>query len=296
MANKDSSTSQFSSFKRIGLFDSGVGGLSVLKKLTQLPSGSRRSFVYLGDTARCPYGNRPTEEIALFVHQIVKWLGRQEVDAIVMACNTSAAVARAIADQSASVPVFDLISATAQYVSAAEGTVGIMATASTARSRAFSKAISGLNPDKSVIEYGCPELVPIVETGAIHAPETKPVLNGYIERMRKDGVKNVVLGCTHFPFLRSELEMLAGGDLNFIDPAEILTGIYSNAGNPLDRTELYVTGSPRPFARAAQIALDHMPPMVKRISVDDLEAFIPDYQFAIHREAMVPHAVSTVVQ
>jgi glutamate racemase len=186
---------------RVGLFDSGVGGLSVLRQLQTFAAsgGQDINFVYFGDTARCPYGNRTAGEISAYVHEIISWLNRQNVDAIVMACNTSAALAHESACASTTVPILDLISPTASYAIQSATKIGVMATASTVRSKAFSKAIQSLNPALEVIEVGCPELVPIVESGRFEDPATSVILSRYIKEFQDQEIDALILGCTHFP-------------------------------------------------------------------------------------------------
>jgi len=289
-------TDQLSKCKRIGLFDSGVGGLSVLRRLAQLPGADRRSFVYVGDTARCPYGNRPADEIELFVEQIITWMQRQDVDAIVMACNTSAAMARATAQRVSSVPVFDLIAPTANLLAGSDRKIGVMATASTARSQAFSKAIKAINADAQVIEYSCPELVPIVESGEIDSDVTRSVLAKYADRFEAEGAELVVLGCTHFPFLKRELEKVCQSKIEFIDPAQILSGTNGNDGTAQLTGELYVTGNAAAFAKTAQICLGYIPLPIHAIDISALEACRVDGNFAITNESVTPPVVPSVVQ
>jgi glutamate racemase len=282
-------------YSRIGLFDSGLGGLSVLRRLAAVETPTPRSFVYLGDTARCPYGNRHGEEISLFVDQIVSWLLTMRVEAIVMACNTSAAVARKVADAVATVPVYDLIGVTAQALAQVDGRIGVMATVSTARSQAFSRALLALNPEAQVIEYGCPELVPIVESGTTHTLEAREILSEYVERLIEADIRTVILGCTHFPFLRRQLESLSVGRITFVDPAEILSGIISNdAVN--STSELFVTGDATAFARAARGYLRNIQFETQNISVDTLEACRTERVFAIAQDTVTPPVVPASVQ
>jgi glutamate racemase len=277
------------------MFDSGLGGLSVLRRLAAVPTAHPRSFVYVADTARCPYGNRHAEEISLFVDQIVSWLLHMRVEAIVMACNTSAAVAKRVAEAVSSVPVYDLIGLTAQAVAGLDERIGVMATVSTSRSQAFSKAILALNAEAQVIEYGCPELVPIVEGGTIHTLEAREILSEYVQRLIEADVRTVILGCTHFPFLRRHLESLAVGRISFVDPAEILSGIISN--DPVESTsDLFVTGESQAFARAARGYLRNIQFETHSISVDALEACRTERVFAMAQDTMAPHAVAASVQ
>ncbi len=270
-------TSQLlSTCSKIGLFDSGVGGLSVLRELQGYSASSGRNieFVYVGDTARCPYGNRSADEIRLFVEEIVLWLNEHRVDAVIMACNTSAALALPYAKQVSQVPVIDLIGPTANHMVEIATKIGVMATAATVRSRAFSRAVTALNPDVEVLEIGCPDLVPIIESGRIDEPETLLVLKKYVDTMKAAKVDAIILGCTHFPFLRRKIQQLAGDEIRIIDPAQSLTaeskGVLKRFFNETTtaaepnisfehdvslNTQFYVTGSISQFNSAASKCL-----------------------------------------
>ena len=210
---------------RFGLFDSGVGGLSVLRRLHHLAAAcpSREfEFVYLGDTARCPYGNRQNSEIRDFVEQIIGFLAQEGVDHLVMACNTSAAVGLDHARQVSPVPVHDLISPTAKYVASSFRRVGVMATQSTINSHAFANKIHYHAPDAQVIELACPKLVPLVEAGELTGDHAKAVLMEYTSKLEEEEVEAIILGCTHFPFLSRALRDLLPSSIALIDPAEAL--------------------------------------------------------------------------
>jgi glutamate racemase len=272
---------------KIGLFDSGVGGLSVLRELQSYAASSGRNieFVYVGDTARCPYGNRPTEEIRLFVEEIVLWLNEQSVDSVIMACNTSAALALPFAKQVSNVPVLDLIGPTASTVLNHATRIGVMATAATVRSRAFSRAFTALNDAAEIVELGCPDLVPIIEAGNIDKPETVPVVRKYVDALKEAKVNAIILGCTHFPFLRKLIQELAGDDIYIIDPAESLTtgstGVLKrfltemNSDLALNQdlslnTDFYVTGSLAQFNNAASKCLAQTVNASQHLSLNEL--------------------------
>jgi glutamate racemase len=273
---------------RVGLFDSGVGGLSVLRQLQTFATsaGQDINFVYFGDTARCPYGNRTAAEISVYVREIIAWLNRQEVDAIVMACNTSAALAYESARASTTVPVLDLISPTASYAVQSATKIGVMATASTVRSKAFSRAIQSLKPSLEVIEVGCPELVPIIESGRFDEPATSVILSRYIRQFQDQGIDALILGCTHFPFLRDAIQRLSGDKIALIDPAEVLTNggkgvlqrfVSETAQVDVGRvddvsfnTEFFVTGDPESFAVSAAKCLGQPISTVNKVPLEHL--------------------------
>jgi glutamate racemase len=263
--------------KKIGLFDSGVGGLSVLRHLAHLPGllseeskelacvGTRaRQFLYLGDTARCPYGDRSPTEIATFVSGIVNWLTANGAEAIVVACNTSAAVSLDVARRSTVVPVYDLISPTAQFVADLGRKTGVMATTATAKSRAFSKAIHQRSPGLDVVELSCPDLVPIIESGNGQAAQTEGILQSYVERLLKERVEVLILGCTHFPFLSPVLQRLVDDRMLIVDPAQVLAELVYSQSPAISTSEggqdgctVYVTGDLINFARTAELCLKY---------------------------------------
>ena len=262
--------------QRIGLFDSGVGGLSVLRQLQRLPYNGKREFFYVGDTARCPYGNRERAEIARFVEQIVRFLLMRDVDAVVMACNTSAALALEVARSVSKVPVFDLITPTAKHVAGLGAKVGVIATGATARSHAFARAIQSINPACEVFELGCPDLVPLVEAGNADLPATLEVLEHHISKLIEQRVEALVLGCTHFPFLRRQIESLLQGRMVVIDPAEVLFS-ESALNSPMNvssefaqRCEFFVTGCPENFAEIAKKCMGELSGTVTAITADHL--------------------------
>ena len=272
----------------IGLFDSGVGGLSVLRQLQRFSSAAvpahKLRFLYVGDTARCPYGNREPQEIRLYVSQIVDWLLGQGVSSIVMACNTSAALASSVARLRSSVPVFDLIGPTAQFLAQSARKVAVLATASTVRSQAFSRAIALVNRSIQVLEIACPELVPLVERGEILAAGTRDILWKYVRQVASEKVDAVVLGCTHYPFLIDLLRGMLAPPVLLVDPAERLLvsladqvqlPLHCQPGDASDRpweqTDLFVTGSPSHFLDTAQICLGRRPGTVYGIGVQELE-------------------------
>ncbi|MBS2002787.1 MAG: glutamate racemase [Cyanobacteria bacterium SZAS LIN-5] len=300
---------QLRDFNRIGLFDSGVGGLSVLREMAKLPATSRgRKFSYVGDTARCPYGNREPAEIVRYVDEIIDFLMTKNVDSIVMACNTSAAHAFESAKRRSPVPVFDLISATAEYTASLNKKVGVMATASTVRSHIFSRLIKSHQPGLDVFELACPEFVPIIESGNINQPGTLGVVEQHVRTLLEQEVEVLILGCTHFPFLRAHLERLLDGKVQLIDPAVILREFLTAGSNyndaPVnvsnqDEFNFYVTGNAETFSRAATSCLGALPGPVQAISVEQfseqsLMEKITDVVIAA-AESMASPAVPSIV-
>lgn len=274
---------QLKNCRRIGLFDSGVGGLTVLDKLKGLSSNeenngaSIREFVYLGDTARCPYGDRSPAEIITYMNESVAWLLNKNVDGIVVACNTSASVALDSARRLTNIPIFDLIAPTSEYVGTLGRKVGVMATTATVRTKAFSKAIHQVNPDVDVIEIACPDLVPVIERGDAELDSTAALLEKYAKTLIKEKVEVLVWGCTHFPFLTQTFKRVFDQPLIIIDPAKILLNIQPGQEDiPTsqalvdNKQSIYVTGDPFNFARSAGICLGYSLDTVNGITVEEL--------------------------
>ena len=205
----------------IGVFDSGVGGLTVLVELRRrLP---REATIYLGDNARTPYGPRPADEVRAFTLEAVRWLLDQDVKLLVLACNT--ATARALPDVRAAsdVPVIGVVRPGAVAASAATraANVGVIATAGTVESGAYPDAIVEANSSIAVTQLACPELVPMVESGILDGRRAESVLRAYLEPLidLHPAMDTLLLGCTHYPLLRGPIERIVGPGVAVVDSA-----------------------------------------------------------------------------
>jgi glutamate racemase len=205
----------------IGVFDSGVGGLTVLSEIRRrLPI---EATVYLGDNARTPYGPRPAEEVRAYTLECVRWLLDQDVKALVIACNT--ATARALGDvrEASLVPVMGVVRPGAVAAAAAtrSGDVGVIATAGTVESAAYPNAINEADADISVHQQACPDLVPLVEAGKLSGPEVESTVSGYLDALLTPnaGIDTLLLGCTHYPLLRPVIEARVGRSVAVVDSA-----------------------------------------------------------------------------
>jgi glutamate racemase len=259
---------QNAAIKRIGLFDSGVGGLSILRYIQEKSAGHNQDlkFVYLGDTGRCPYGDRSAGEIISYVKQIVRWLNGAGVDQIVMACNTSAAVAAPFARQVSKVPVHDLISSASRFAANNFESIGVIATSITCKSGAFSRAVKEHNPKCRVCEIPCPDLVPLVEKGMLSGPQVEATISKYVKMLTEFEIDSLIFGCTHFPFLESAFAMQLPDSVTLIDPALHL-GLEVLGTSPSDpeaepfndsdfqRNTYFCTGDQEKFGRAAELCL-----------------------------------------
>lgn len=187
----------------IGVFDSGVGGLTVVKEImSQLP-GER--ILYFGDTARVPYGNKSKKTVIGYSRQIIRFLLSKQVKAIVVACNTASALAVDAMRREFDVPILDVVRPGAK--TAAEvtrnGSIGVIGTEGTIRSGIYNKCIYNMNPNLNVYGKACPLFVPLVEEGWIYDSVTREVARRYLGEFQGKGVDSIVMGCTHYPLLRN---------------------------------------------------------------------------------------------
>ena len=214
----------------IGIFDSGVGGLTFIKALKKaLPD---YSFVYFGDTARVPYGNKDPETIRRYSKEAADFLLSKGADLIVAACHTVSALAGGDLREYLSVPFFDVMNPLAETVlnTSKNGRIGIIGTRATIKSLAhkkkleecFSKSKGEYSFKKlEVFEIACPLFVPLIEEGFANRPETKKIIRYYLRDLKLKNIDTLVLACTHYPFLRKQIQSAMGKNATLIDPAEI---------------------------------------------------------------------------
>ncbi|HZK55944.1 MAG TPA: glutamate racemase [Desulfosporosinus sp.] len=223
----------------IGLFDSGVGGLTVMKEILEQLLDVR--IVYFGDTARVPYGNRSREELIRFGEEIVTFLIGQGAEVIVVACNTSSATALPVLRERFDIPMIGMVEPGARLAvqKTIAGRIGLIATETTVRSKAYSSGVSralakGIVPENSVLRQawqqgeqaialvkaqGCPLFVPLIEAGLANSSEARGIARTYLAPLQAAGVDALILGCTHFPFLEPVIHEILGEDVLLVDPA-----------------------------------------------------------------------------
>ncbi len=200
----------------LGLFDSGVGGLTVLSRLLQRHTDV--SCLYMADTARLPYGEKQPAEIREIAEEIVIWLSAQKVSAILMACNTTNSLGFDVVKKHSGVPVFGLISAAVDMIPEGKR-IGVLATPATACSGAYGSEIKKLQPGAFVIEQACPAFVPLIEAGKVATEELRHEAIQYVQPLLEAQVEVVVLGCTHYPLIMPLLKQLFPANVLFVDPA-----------------------------------------------------------------------------
>jgi glutamate racemase len=248
------------------VFDSGVGGLTVLKELRR--QLANESTIYLGDEARMPYGPRPAAEVIEFTRQAMRWFAKRDCKLIVLACNTATAQAlEAVRDESA-VPIIGVVrpGAAAAIASSARRSIGVLATVGTVRSGAYVRAVRDLDPLCDVTQQACPKLVPIVESGKVGTPEALEAVREYVAPLLTEGgvvqpvVDTLLLGCTHYPLLREEFRKVAGPGVRVVDSAtttalavrEVLASHRLLADGAAPRHQVFATGPTERFTEVAR--------------------------------------------
>jgi glutamate racemase len=204
----------------VGVFDSGIGGLTVAKEvIRQLP---HESVIYFGDTARVPYGPKSPDTVRRYSREIAAFLRDEGVKTIVIACNTATAHALTVLREELDMPVVGVVEPGARAAVAATrgGTIGVIGTAGTIKSGAYERAIRALDSDVAIIAKACPLLVPLVEEGWNDHEATALIVREYLEPMIAAKIDTLVLGCTHYPLLKSLLGTILGPDVRLIDSAE----------------------------------------------------------------------------
>jgi glutamate racemase len=222
----------------IGVFDSGVGGLTVVKALhDRLPN---ETIVYLGDTARVPYGPKSPETVQRYALELAEMLMQKNAKALVVACNTVSSVALPLLTSRFPVPVIGVIKpgARAALQATRNQHVGVIGTRATIRSGAYEKALRATDKNVRVSSRACPLLVPLIEEGLLDDDVTDRVIVRYLEPLLADGIDTLVLGCTHYPLLRTAIARALGGRITLVDSAEnCATAVQETLDRHLLRSE-----------------------------------------------------------
>ena len=203
----------------VGVFDSGVGGLTVAREIMRnLPS---EKIVYFGDTARVPYGSKSKETVIRYSRQIIRFLQEQQVKAIVVACNTASAFALDTVRDEFDIPIIGVIESGAKVAAARTRNkrVGIIGTVGTVGSGIHAQYLKKLDPGITVFGKACPLFVPLVEEGWLHDPVTVEVASRYLKELQDKDVDTLILGCTHYPLIRSTIRRVMGEEVCLVNPA-----------------------------------------------------------------------------
>jgi len=209
----------------IGVFDSGIGGMTVVRALMErLPL---ENIIYFGDTARVPYGIKSVETINQYAAQITSFLVKRNVKLLIVACNTMAAVALPTIKKLSKVPVLEVIEASARQAVAESRSkaIGVIGTPATINSNAYARAIHLLEKEATIYSQACPLFVPVVEEGWFDHEATRLIAREYLKTVIAEKVDTLVLGCTHYPLLKPLLQEIMGPQIRLIDSAEAMAGI-----------------------------------------------------------------------
>lgn len=253
----------------IGLFDSGVGGLTVLRRVRELLP--LHDLLYFADQANVPYGDRTPEDLHRLAELNLAWLDRAGVRAIVIACNTSCATAAQLGWPRTQAPVLDLIeSAAIAAERSGAKRIGVIATAATARSGAYGRAIRRRVPDAQVIEVAAPALVPLVEAGELHGVRTRAAVAQACATLT-GSIDAAILGCTHYPLLANHFSAVFGTGIPVLDPAEVhaeraaelVTGLGIAPGS--GRVECVTTGDAQAFTASLQTLAGDLDPAIRSL-------------------------------
>lgn len=263
----------------IGVFDSGVGGLTVAREIMRnLPS---ERIVYFGDTARVPYGSKSRESIIRFSRQIIHFLQEEHVKAIVVACNTASAYALDEVQKDLDIPIIGVVKPGAKV--AADATrnkrIGVIGTKGTIGSNIYADYIHEIDPEITVVGKACPLFVPLVEEGWLKDPVTVEVAQRYLQELQEQDIDTLVMGCTHYPLLRSVLRELLGEKVTLVNPAyetaQSLKQLLKemNLDNPGIKEEefpyrFYVSDLADQFTAFANSILPYDVSMTKKIDIE----------------------------
>ena len=256
----------------IGVFDSGIGGLTVVSALrTLLPN---ESIFYLGDTARVPYGGKSAATVQRYSLEIAAMLLRENAKTVVVACNTASAVALPQLTASLPVTVTGVIQPGAQAAIAAtrNGHIGVIGTRATINSGAYERALRSLDSKVQVSARACPLLVPLIEEGWLQTTITDEIIMQYVGPLVDDGIDTLVLGCTHYPLLREAIARLLGDRITLVDSAQNCANAVSEL---LLRENLCASG---PDAGQLQVALTDQPDSFLRVAREALQLDVGEVQ------------------
>ncbi len=261
----------------IGIFDSGVGGLTVLKEIKRLLP--QEDLVYLGDTARVPYGTRSPKTVMRYSERNTEFLIKKGIKLLVVACNTSSAVSLELLRFKNTIPVIGVIEPGAKKAVelTKNGIIGVIGTEATIRSQAYQEAIKRLAQGKRVQVMGqaCPLFVPLVEEGWIDDPITKEVARRYLNPLIEKGIDVLVLGCTHYPLLEKVIREVVGWGVSLINSAKetaeevkrVLESLSLRREKGTGRTTFYVTDNPEKFRYLGELFLGERPEEVEEIDL-----------------------------
>lgn len=250
--------------RAIGVFDSGLGGLTAVRRLHEIMP--HESIIYFGDTGRVPYGTRSPETILKYARQDVTFLRSFDLKAIVVACNTVSAVALETVARENNVPMIGVVEPACRKALTVtkNGRVGVIGTAATIRSGAYERMLHAARPDLHLFTRACPLFVPLVENGRVQRGDlvAQTVVAEYLDKLRRDGIDTLILGCTHYPLLGGLIADFMGRDVTLIDSgaaAAEQARLLLTPAEGVGATRYFVSDDPASFDTLASLFLSHEP-------------------------------------
>ena len=269
--------------KPIGVFDSGIGGLTVVKRLAStLPN---ESIIYFGDTARVPYGSKSNSTVIEYSIQNTKFLLQKNIKALVVACNTASSIAIPDLKKMFDIPIIGMIEPGSRMAlkKSKSNKIGVIGTRATVGNLAYSKEIKKLNSSAKVVEKPCPLFVPLAEEGWIKHKATYEIAEEYLKELRDVGIDTLVLGCTHYPILSEVIQEIVGKNVSLIDSGVASSEVIKLELEKLDllsdskktgSQEYYVSDIPSKFKEVAELFLGREIDHVHKV---DLEVLISEH-------------------
>jgi glutamate racemase len=263
----------------IGVFDSGIGGLTVVKRLaTTLPN---ESIVYFGDTARVPYGSKSNSTVIEYSIQNTKFLLKKNIKALVVACNTASSIAIPDLKKMFDIPIIGMIEPGSRMAlnKSQSKKIGVIGTRATINNLAYSKEIKKINNSAQVVEKPCPLFVPLAEEGWIKHKATYEIAEEYLNEFRKIGIDTLVLGCTHYPILSEVIQEVIGDNVTLIDSGVASSEVINTEleklhllsdSNKHGRQEYYVSDIPAKFKEVAELFLGKEIDHVHKVDLEEL--------------------------
>lgn len=263
----------------IGIFDSGIGGLTVVKKLDQfLPN---ENVIYFGDTARVPYGNKSNQTVIDYAKEDANFLIKKNVKIIIVACNTVSSVAMSELRDKFEIPIIGMIEPGANVAieNTKNGKIGVIGTYATINNKAYSKELKKIDKKLKVFEKACPLFVPLAEEGMINHPATKLIAEEYLSKLKKNKIDTLVLGCTHYPILSKVIQEVMGDEVTLIDSgtaASTLVKDYLNGrglrneSHQSGKHDFYVSDLPTKFKNIADTFLGRHVEHLTKVDLEEL--------------------------
>ena len=263
----------------IGVFDSGIGGLTVVKRIDQfLPN---ENIIYFGDTARVPYGSKSNQTVIEYSKQDAKFLLNKNVKMIIVACNTASSVALDELRETFEIPIIGMIEPGAKSAieNTKSGKIGVIGTYATINNKAYSKELLKLDSKLEVYEKACPLFVPLAEEGMINHPATKLIAEEYLLELREHDIDTLILGCTHYPILAEVIQEVVGDNVRLIDSGTAASSIVENylhgrgirnESHQIGRSEFYVSDLPAKFQNIADAFLGRHVEHLTKVDLEEL--------------------------